>query len=313
MATDTIAVAGHSVCPLCETSIDDGVVLLARDRWFGIDGTFEVRECPRCRIGVTHPQLRGDALERFYPSDYCQWNRPNSSMFNYGLALLTRLRASLPPFSAIRRRQSGTLLDVGCGRGDLAARFGANGWLACGLDVSPQAVESARAAGVHAVEGSLTTVEWPDDSFDLIVMNHSLEHMPDPMDALRRARALLRPGGALIVAVPNWTSWQRRLFGTYWLHLDVPRHLTHFSPHALHMAARRAGFSRGRTRRFVTAVSLPITISSRLSRSNTLRGRLRQAMMLIGAASYPLQWCIGRPLGGDCVYLVAEKGLPSGM
>jgi SAM-dependent methyltransferase len=306
MATDPTVAAGLSICPLCETPIRDGAVLRARDRWFGIDGTFEIRECPRCQVGVTHPQLHANWLRRYYPSDYCQWHRSNSSMFNYGMALLTRVRASLPPFGAFKRRRSGRLLDVGCGRGDLAAVFGANGWLACGLDISREAVESARAAGVDAVEGSLMTVPWPDDSFDLIVMNHSLEHMSNPMEALRRARALLRPGGVLIVAVPNWRCWQRRVFGTYWVHLDVPRHLTHFSPHALHSAARRAGFSRGRTRGFVTAVSLPITLWSWLSRAHVLRGRLRQAIMLVGAASYPLQWCIGRPLGGDCVYLVAE-------
>jgi SAM-dependent methyltransferase len=250
--------------------------------------------------------LQGDELARHYPSDYDQWHRSSSSIFSYGMSLLTRIRAALPPFGEFRRRRSGALLDVGCGRGDLAARFAAEGWSAYGLDISADAVEAARAAGVQAVEGTLTTAPWPDESFDLIVMNHSLEHMADPMDALRRARRLLRRDGALIVAVPKWTSWQRRLFGTYWLHLDVPRHLTHFSPQALHAAARQAGFTRGRTRGFVTAVSLPITLWSWLSRTNELRGRRRQAILLLAAASYSLQWCIGRPLGGDCVYLVAE-------
>jgi SAM-dependent methyltransferase len=294
------------ICPLCKSSMDDGPVLDARERWFGIDGTFEIRECPRCRIGVTHPQLDGDALRRFYPSQYSQWHRSRRSLFNHGMALVTALRAELPPYGAFRRRAAGRLLDVGCGRGDLAARFLAHGWSAVGLDVSPEAVESARAAGVDAVEGTLTTASWPDASFDLIVMNHSLEHMPNPMEALRRARALLRPGGTLIVAVPNWACWQRRVFGTYWLHLDVPRHLTHLTPHALRAAAERAGFRRGRTRRCVTAVSLPLTLWSWLARPDVLSGRLRQAIMLIGAASYPLQWCISRPLGGDSVYLVAE-------
>jgi SAM-dependent methyltransferase len=280
--------------------------LHARDRWFGINGSFDVRECPRCGIGVTHPRLEGDALARHYPSDYDQWHRQKNSVFALGMQVLTRIRASLPPYGAFMSRGHGDLLDVGCGRGDLAALFGLMGWAAHGLDVSPAAVEAARAAGVDAYVGTVASAPWPDGSFDLVVMNHSLEHMPDPMAALVHIRRLLRPGGTLIVAVPNWESWQRRLFGTYWVHLDVPRHLAHYSPRALHSAARDAGFKRGRTRGFVTAIGLSMSMWFRISRSRSLRGRGRQAVLLVSAALYPLSWCVGRPLGGECVYLVAE-------
>jgi SAM-dependent methyltransferase len=291
---------------LCGSPLD-GTVLHGCDRWFGIDGRFAVRECVRCRVGVTHPRLEGEALARHYPSDYDQWYRSRTSLFRLGMELLTRIRSSLPPFGEFERRRAGDLLDVGCGRGDLAARFRAAGWSAHGLDISPEAVQAAQSAGVEAWEGTLASAPWPDASFDLVVMNHSLEHMPDPMVALRRAYALLRPGGSLIVAVPNWRSWQRRLFGSYWLHVDIPRHLAHYSPEALHAAAHAAGFRRGRTRRYVTAVGLPISLGYRFSLTGTLRGRARQAVLLLAAALYPLTWAIGRPLGGDCVYLVAEK------
>jgi SAM-dependent methyltransferase len=160
---------------------------------------------------------------------------------------------------------------------------------------------------VEAWQGTLDSAPWPDASFDLVLMNHSLEHMPDPMVALSRARTLLRPGGSLIVAVPNWRSWQRRAFGTYWLHVDLPRHLAHYSSDALHAAARDAGFRRGRTRGYVTAVGLPLSVAYRLTPGRPVCGRYRQAVLLAAATLYPMTWAIGRPLGGDCMYLVAER------
>ena len=163
----------------------------------------------------------------------------------------------LPPYDAMRHRGAGSLLDVGCGRGDLASNFANAGWRASGLDISPAAVAAAREVGVDAHVGTIETAPFQDGSFDLVIMSHSLEHMPDPAGALAHARRLLRDGATLIVAVPNWDSWQRRRFGADWTPLDVPRHLTHFSPRALHLAARRAGFVNSRTRNYPTGIGLP--------------------------------------------------------
>jgi SAM-dependent methyltransferase len=290
-------------CPVCGSSLD-GARLPARDRWFGIAGDFEVRECTHCELGVTCPRVDEEDLPSYYPSQYDAW-QPSRGIVGLIRHALARIRAALPPFGALKRRESGALLDVGCGRGDLAASFARAGWRTAGLDISPVAVAAARAVGVDASVGTIETVPWPDGSFDVIVMNHSLEHMADPVGALQRARELLRAGGTLVVAVPNWDSWQRRLFGTYWTPLDVPRHLTHFSPTALHRAARRAGFVRGRTRNYATGVGLPGSVWFWLSRASLVDGG-QQAFLLVCAASYPLSWLVGRALGGDATYLVAE-------
>jgi SAM-dependent methyltransferase len=292
------------ICPLCGDALETAA-LRARDRWFGLSGEFELRECERCRLATTYPQLEGEALARHYPADYDPWLRSDSLLEKLA-SIPADVRATLPPYGPIRRKAGGALLDVGCGRGDLASRFARAGWRSYGLDNSAAAVASARSVGVDAHEGTLETAPWDDASFDLIIMNHSLEHMPDPVEQLKRVRRLLRPGGQLVVAVPNWQSWQRRLFGTYWTPLDIPRHLTHFSPHALHAAAGRAGFTRGRTRNYATGVGLPVSVWYRLN-SDPVRGRRQQALLIAGAALYPLTWLLGRLLGGDATYLVAER------
>jgi SAM-dependent methyltransferase len=290
-------------CPLCGSSLD-GLALPARDRWFGLGGDFEVRECTHCQLGVTCPRPAVETLSAYYPPEYDAW-RPSRGPIGLVRHALAQIRASLPPFGALKRRKPGALLDVGCGRGDLAATFARAGWRSAGLDISPAAVAAAREAGVDARVGTVETAPWPDGTFDVILMNHSLEHMPDPLAALRRARGLLRSGGTLVVAVPNWGSWQRRRFGTYWTPLDVPRHLTHFSSHALHLAARQAGFVRGRTRHYATGVGLPGSVWFSLSR-RPLDGRRQQALLMACAVGYPFSWLFGRALGGDATYLVAE-------
>src|SRR5205085_9492401 len=89
-----------------------------------------------------------------------------------------------------------------------------------------------RGARVH--QGTLHDQPWPPGFFQLVTFQHALEHIVDPLDALRRARALLAPGGLLVVAVPNWSCWQRRfLFVNRWFALDLPRHQQHFSVEAL--------------------------------------------------------------------------------
>lgn len=84
--------------------------------------------------------------------------------------------------------------------------------------------------------------------FRLIVLFQVLEHMADPVSTLQKSAELLEPGGVMVVAVPNAGSWQARFFGRSWFHLDVPRHLHHFSARALGRALQNAGLKVVRTR-----------------------------------------------------------------
>jgi len=197
------------------------------------------------------------------------------------------------------------MLDVGCGRGDLARAFGRLTWDVRGLDLSPQAVAVARSAGVDAAVGTIEEAPWPAGSFDLVVMSHVLEHVADPGATLSAAHRLLRPGGTLIVAVPNFASWQRRVFGSRWAHLDAPRHLHHFTPCALGLVARRAGFRRGTLRGNTSATGFPISVS--LAVLGRPLPRARQVFLGGTLVLYPAVWLLGRAAGGDCIYLVVER------
>ncbi len=136
----------------------------------------------------------------------------------------------------------GRLVDAGAGRGRFLAAARAAGYDARGLEPSRRGVEAGRLR--YGVELEPVTVEEArvaPGSLDVVTLWHVLEHLDDPAGALERVAAWLRPGGTLLVAVPNLDSVQARLGGARWYHLDVPRHRTHFTPRGLEELLRVHG------------------------------------------------------------------------
>lgn len=137
----------------------------------------------------------------------------------------------------------GRLLDVGCGNGQVASTLAGLGWNVVGLEPDPVPARLARERyGLEVIEGTLEEAQLAPESFDAITMHHVLEHLVDPLTALRECWRVLRPGGRLVVVTPNIASLAHRWFGDSWLYLDPPRHLIIFSRAALAEMAARAGF-----------------------------------------------------------------------
>ncbi len=136
-------------------------------------------------------------------------------------------------------RPPGRLLDIGAGRGRFVAQARAAGWEADGIEPSRRGVEGARARGVELQRAGIDDADIAPASLDAAALWHVLEHLDDPGAALLRIAGWLRPGGLLIVGVPNLASVQARAGGARWYHLDVPRHRTHFTVAGLHALLRR--------------------------------------------------------------------------
>ena len=145
-------------------------------------------------------------------------------------------------------RAGDRVLEVGSGDGKFLARMRARGLDAWGIEPSPAACAAARALGVETLCAGVDSAEVEPASQDAVVLWHSLEHLDDPAEALRRIRGWLRPAGTLIVAVPNLAGLQARIGGDRWFHQDVPRHRTHFTPAGLAALLGRSGFAVTRTR-----------------------------------------------------------------
>ena len=136
------------------------------------------------------------------------------------------------------------LLDVGANVGYLVASASRRGYRARGIDGSPAAAAAGRAAlGVEISCERLEALAREPVGEDVVVFNHILEHLPDPVATLARARGWLVPGGVILVGVPNFASPIARAFGACWEGLVPSQHIWHFTPAALAAVVRMAGFT----------------------------------------------------------------------
>jgi SAM-dependent methyltransferase len=137
--------------------------------------------------------------------------------------------------------QPGRVFEMGCGTGLMLATLRDLGWQVLGSERTEAAAEIPRRLhGLDVLAHGLDGVD-PAARFDLIILNQVLEHLEDPKPTLERLAPMLTPGGRLVIGVPNFASWQAVFGGAGWLHLDVPRHLHHFSPRALALLLERCG------------------------------------------------------------------------
>ncbi|HEY0149547.1 MAG TPA: class I SAM-dependent methyltransferase [Allosphingosinicella sp.] len=136
------------------------------------------------------------------------------------------------------------VLDIGCGNGDFVAVARDLGFQAAGLDPDSRAVELARGSGLDIRHGIVPGSGLPAKSFDFLFMSHVLEHLPDPMAALRECFALLAPGGRLWLSLPNLQALGLERFGRHWRGLEPPRHFALFDAARLTELLEDTGFER---------------------------------------------------------------------
>lgn len=231
-------------CPLCDSARRQ-FLLEAPDAAAGAAGLwFAVVRCQDCDLCYTNPRPSPDAIGQFYPATYRPHQpavpRRRHRWFGRPPAQprwLTRKHLPIAPHGQRR------LLDFGCGGGAFLLQMRDLGWQVTGVDSCRAAVERLRGTpGVRVFAGTLPHPELVPESFDVITMWHSLEHVHRPRQVLDAAFDLLAPGGRLVVAVPNITSRPFRRFGASWYGLDLPRHLTHFSPATLYKMLDACGF-----------------------------------------------------------------------
>jgi len=140
------------------------------------------------------------------------------------------------------------MLDVGCGDGAGMQAAKRLGWFPDGCEVNEEACAGARQRGFRCFGGDWEG-QLPKDSYDMVLLSHVLEHLEDPLRALRTLRGTLRPGGALLIGMPNLDSSLGRAFGEAWIANAVPEHLWHLTyAHVLKMVAN-AGYNVCDTRR----------------------------------------------------------------
>lgn len=230
-ATGTARAAQASACPACGG---------ATTHPFGHDGgRFHVVVCDRCGLGRTVPQPSDAELRALYAGDY---QSADARKFSSRVERARRFFARALVRRIVRRAgRGGRALDVGCGDGKLLTALIAQGYEGTGTELNPRIGETAP-KGATIVVGTLEDAHLPAHSQRVVVMRHVLEHVRDPRGTVRELRRVIADDGCLVIGVPNLASWQARVARERWFHLDLPRHLFHFTPASLTMLLESEGF-----------------------------------------------------------------------
>jgi 2-polyprenyl-3-methyl-5-hydroxy-6-metoxy-1,4-benzoquinol methylase len=181
---------------------------------------------------ITHPQPSLENLGKYYESeDYISHTDNKRSLFEklYHFVKCIALKNKLNLINSLQPNK-GIILDIGAGTGEFLSVAKNDGWQTIGLEPSDKAKAIAKSKGVSFVE---KTSELENHSFDVISMWHVLEHVPDLDKQIKELKRLLKPTGTLIIAVPNFKSFDAKHYGKFWAAYDVPIHFWHFSKTAI--------------------------------------------------------------------------------
>ncbi len=223
-------------CP-CRRAAGAQSLLIACDPVTGDE--FNVVRCTACGLARTEPQPSPADLDRYYPSGYHSAAKRYRLGLDRCLSVVHRAR-----INRIERLTGGPgrVLDVGCGPGWFLDRMRGRGWETRGTERSAAAARRARdALGLDVRAQDLDDLIAEGARYDAVVLWHVAEHLHDPATTLRNIARLLRPGGVAMIAVPNFGSPEAKIGQAGWFHLDVPRHLFHFTPATLRHLLADAG------------------------------------------------------------------------
>jgi 2-polyprenyl-3-methyl-5-hydroxy-6-metoxy-1,4-benzoquinol methylase len=192
---------------------------------------FELHHNPEYDILITFPKPSLDKLPSYYESDdYISHTDGRRSLFEKAYHLIKRIALKNKLKLINTQSPKGNLLDIGAGTGDFLVMAKKDGWQITGIEPSEKPKRIAISKGVTFAE-DLSDLE--SQTFDVITMWHVLEHVPDLDTYITELKRLIKPSGVIVIAVPNFKSFDANYYGKYWAAYDVPRHIWHFSKTAI--------------------------------------------------------------------------------
>lgn len=183
---------------------------------------------------ITSPQPELQNLGKYYESeDYISHTDNKRSLFEkaYHFVKNIALQNKLNLINS-QQSQKGKILDIGAGTGDFLLTAKNDGWETIGVEPSDRAKSIAKQKGISFVE---ETSVLESNSLDVITMWHVLEHVPNLENQIKELKRLLKPTGTLIVAVPNFKSFDAKHYEAFWAAYDVPIHFWHFSKKSIQL------------------------------------------------------------------------------
>jgi len=229
-------------CPVCEgdsLSTFKGI----KDHFLSQE-TFHLSQCKKCGFVFTNPRPDENELEKYYQSDeYFSHSKKKKGLISflydtvkkYALENKYKLISEIIP--------TGKILDIGCATGEFLNVFQQKGWTCYGIEPAKNPRDFAIENYNLDVRDENAINNFDKETFDVITMWHVLEHVPKLNERIEQIYKLLKPDGLLLIALPNYLSWDAKFYEAFWAGYDVPRHLYHFSSKTVSLLLNKHGFS----------------------------------------------------------------------
>jgi SAM-dependent methyltransferase len=237
-----MSLINYTGCPSC-SSDSLQPVLHAVDHTVSHE-TFAIWQCGHCSLRFTQDVPDSSAIGPYYRSEeYISHSNTSTGLVNslYHLVRRQTLGNKRRLIQSATRGKQGRLLDIGAGTGSFVAYMQQQGWEVTGLEPDEVARERALMDNEVRLQDGTALFSLPAESYDAITLWHVLEHVHDLHPYLERLKLLIKKGGRIFIAVPNYTSYDAAVYGSAWAAYDVPRHLYHFSPDAMEGLLARHG------------------------------------------------------------------------
>ncbi|MBK9477311.1 MAG: class I SAM-dependent methyltransferase [Bacteroidetes bacterium] len=228
-------------CPVCNSNGFENY-LNCKDHTVS-HSSFSILTCKTCTFKFTNPRPDSNEIVKYYESiDYISHSNTSTGLFNKIYQAIRNYTISQKYSMVSNYVSRGTLLDIGCGTGEFLNHFSKRGWNVCGVEPSSSARKMAITNYNLNVLDEDKIAQLKDESFNVISMWHVLEHVHLLSDRLKQINRIISKDGLLVIAVPNYTSYDAKHYREKWAAYDLPRHLYHFSPKTMNQLLTQNGF-----------------------------------------------------------------------
>lgn len=209
-------------CFLCGSELSD--LLFSGQKW-------KIVKCRKCGMVSTIREENINYLNYWRDTDYKKSESQFRNIFNKRYKTIVKFK-----------KGTGRVLEIGCSTGILLSIFKEHGWEVWGIEPSLSA-NRAKKNGIRVLRTTLEKAPLPLNHFDVVILNHTLEHLDNPLSALKKSRQVLVDRGLIYISVPNFGGLTAKLLRKRWPYLLPLEHNFHFTKETLVSLAKKAGFS----------------------------------------------------------------------
>ena len=238
-----------TTCDLCGNN-KFNFLFQGQDRMHNIKGIYSLNKCQKCSLIFLNPQPTSRELEKHYPKKYYSFNGkyPSKKLKWIYKTLFTNKRNFIlrslilpikPLFRSTKIIKGGTFLDMGCGSGEFLILMNSFNMDCYGIEPGEFDKEFANKNNLKIKKTTIFNAKYPSNYFDLITLNHVLEHIENPSQTLKELYRILKSKGTIIISTPQHNNLMFKFFKKNWIQLDLPRHLYLFSTDNLKKYAKK--------------------------------------------------------------------------